>query len=214
MIPEWSNLPQVILMTQKAQGSYRVLLAIADPATHQECLTQAGFQVATTLTSQEAAGRPDLIVAEPRLLDLDALRSGDYRSQGPLPLLLVGTAEDAAHLASLPGGVWLMAFLATPLGPLTLVEGVALALRQSARLEALRREAAELRQALEDRKLVERAKGALTRRLGVDEDDAFRCLRKMATGENIKLVEVARKILDAEAVFRSVEEIDPPGGRR
>ncbi|MGD9714113.1 MAG: ANTAR domain-containing protein, partial [Thermomicrobiales bacterium] len=54
---------------------------------------------------------------------------------------------------------------------------------------------------LEDRKLIERAKGSLMRRLGVDEEESFRRLRKSASAKNLKLVEMARQVLAAEAVF-------------
>jgi response regulator NasT len=186
---------------------------------HQESLSQAGYQVATALTGREAAeqcqsSRPDLIVADARLLDLEALSSNDGSPDGPLPVLLMGSAEDAVHLARLPASAWVMSFLAGPVSPAGLLATVTVAVRQFAQAEALRREAIDLRQALEDRKIIERAKGALTRRLGVDEDDAFRRLRKVATGQNIRLVEAARKVLDAEAIFRSMEEMDSPAGKR
>jgi response regulator NasT len=53
---------------------------------------------------------------------------------------------------------------------------------------------------LDDRKLIERAKGALMRRLGVDEEEAF-CRLRMASSKNMKLVEMAKQIIAAEAVF-------------
>src|SRR5437763_13862147 len=69
----------------------------------------------------------------------------------------------------------------------------------------LRREAADLRQALEDRKVIERAKGAVMRRVGVDEEKAFHCLQRLASDRNHKLVEAAREVLAAEEVFEVVE---------
>ena len=59
-----------------------------------------------------------------------------------------------------------------------------------------------MRQALEDRKVVERAKGAVMRRLGLGEDEAFRRLRKLANDQNRKVVEVAGKPELRDCAFR------------
>ena len=72
-------------------------------------------------------------------------------------------------------------------------------------LAALRQEVTDLRQALEDRKLIERAKGALMRRLRVDEEEAFRRLRQAASGKNMKLVEMSRQVIAAAAIFADME---------
>ncbi|HEX4588759.1 MAG TPA: ANTAR domain-containing protein [Gemmataceae bacterium] len=73
--------------------------------------------------------------------------------------------------------------------------------------QTLWQEAADLKQALEDRKVVERAKGAVMRRVGVQEYEAFRRLRKMASDGNLKLVEVARRVLAAEDTFRALDAL-------
>ena len=63
--------------------------------------------------------------------------------------------------------------------------------------QALRREAADLRQALEDRKVIERAKGLLMKEAGLDEAGAFRRLQMLARDSNRKVVEVSRMVLRA-----------------
>lgn len=52
-------------------------------------------------------------------------------------------------------------------------------------------------QRLEERKLVERAKGLLMKARGLDEESAYRALRKMAMDRSLKLGEAARRVLDA-----------------
>ena len=54
-------------------------------------------------------------------------------------------------------------------------------MRRFEQFEALRQEAADLRQALEDRKVIERAKGMLMKRARLDEPEAFRRLQKLAS---------------------------------
>jgi response regulator NasT len=52
---------------------------------------------------------------------------------------------------------------------------------------------------------VERAKGALMRRLGVNEEEAFHRLKKMSNDQDRKLTEIAREVVKAEEVFREFD---------
>jgi response regulator NasT len=68
-------------------------------------------------------------------------------------------------------------------------------------LKAARQEAESLRGMLETRKLVERAKGVLMRRLGVPEDVAYRRMQKASQDENRKMKDIADSILSAERLY-------------
>ena len=54
----------------------------------------------------------------------------------------------------------------------------------------------ELNATLNDRKLIERAKGMMMQRQGLSEQEAYDRLRKTAMNKNLKLVEVAQRVLD------------------
>lgn len=62
---------------------------------------------------------------------------------------------------------------------------------QAARLADLEAQLEAARRTLNERKIVERAKGALMSRLGLSEDEAFRALQKTSMDQNRKLVDVA-----------------------
>jgi response regulator NasT len=62
-------------------------------------------------------------------------------------------------------------------------------------------DAASLRDQLETRKLVERAKGILMDRLGLSEQDAFRKLQKASQDENRKMRDIADSVVRAEKMF-------------
>ena len=89
-----------------------------------------------------------------------------------------------------------------------------LAMAHFGHVQALRREAAELRQAPEDRKVIERAKGAVMRRTGANEDESFRRLRKLSSNQNRKLIDVARTVMGAEEVFAELEKEGQPAPGR
>src|SRR5205823_1217320 len=84
-----------------------------------------------------------------------------------VPVILITAHHDAEVLAR-AGSDYIMAYLAKPVKPVDLGATVRLAMLRFEHFQTLAKEAADLRQALEDRKLIERAKGAVMRRLSVD----------------------------------------------
>ncbi len=66
----------------------------------------------------------------------------------------------------------------------------------------LEREAANLKEALETRKLVERAKGILMDRHGLSEAEAFRRIQKMSMDNRRPMKEVAEAIILAHEVSK------------
>jgi two-component system, response regulator PdtaR len=88
-----------------------------------------------------------------------------------------------------------MGFLLKPLRPAEVAPVLDLAL---ARFEDNR----QLRQSLEGRKVIERAKGTLMARLGLTEDEAFRRLRRAAMDSRRPMVDIARALLVSEAVAK------------
>ena len=64
-------------------------------------------------------------------------------------------------------------------------------------MQSLRAQLAEANLKLSERKLIERAKGLLMKSRKLDEEAAFAALRKAAMDRNLKLSEVAQRIVDA-----------------
>lgn len=68
----------------------------------------------------------------------------------------------------------------------------------SRRLKALEEENIRLRSALEERKIIERAKGILMKREGISEGDAHKKIQKLSMDRRKKMVEIAEAIIIAE----------------
>ena len=62
-------------------------------------------------------------------------------------------------------------------------------------LQQLREQLAAANLRLDERKLVERAKGLLMKARGLDEESAYRALRRMAMDQNRRIGEVARSVI-------------------
>src|SRR5437899_6605963 len=102
-------------------------------------------------------------------------------------VILVSAYHDAELIARAEAD-HIMGYLVKPIKQSDLEPVIALALRRFEQFEALRQETADLRQALEDRKVIERAKGILMKRAALDEQAAFRRLQRLASDKDLKLV--------------------------
>jgi AmiR/NasT family two-component response regulator len=150
---------------------------------------------------------PDLVITDIKMPDMDGIQAAaEANRERQVPVILI-TAYHEAELLARAADDHVMAYLVKPVKPVDLEAAVRLAMLRFEHFRAMAGEAADLRQALEDRKAIERAKGAVMRRLRVDEDMAYRRLRKVASDHNQKLIEVAHLVLAAEEVFRQLDRV-------
>jgi len=77
-----------------------------------------------------------------------------------------------------------------------------MAISRFAAFRELRDELDRTRQALEERKTIERAKGILMRKRDLTEDAAYTMLRKAAMNENRRLVDIAEAVITAEGLLK------------
>lgn len=184
----------------------------------RELLPRLGHQVVAAEDGRQLielcrAAPPDLIITDIRMGDLDGLEAAaTVNREQPVPVILV-TAYHDADLRARAAEDYVMAYLVKPVKQADLETAIDLAMTRFRQFRALSCEAADLRQALEDRKVVERAKGVLIKRLHLDEAEAFRRLNRLASVRNQKVVAVAREVLEGNEVFTALEDTAEPAGR-
>ena len=100
-----------------------------------------------------------------------------------------------------------MSYLIKPVSESHVEAAITVAMARAEEYRKARQEATELKQTLEERKVIERAKGAVMRRLGVSEEQAFRLMRKVSSEQNRRMIEVSRTVLQAEEVFHLLERV-------
>ena len=150
--------------------------------------------------------KPDLVISDIKMPDIDGIDAARAIFQErPVPVILLSAHSDPELLARAESDC-VLAYLVKPIKESDLNPAIALAMKRFEQLQALRKEATDLRQALEDRKLIERAKGILMKRAGVGEHEAFRRMQKLASSKRQKLVEIANMILAVEEVSGSHEK--------
>jgi response regulator NasT len=157
------------------------------------------------LVEQCRAVRPDLVITDIKMPGMDGIDAAvALYKDTPVPVILVSAFHDAGLIERAEAD-HIMGYLVKPIKQADLGPVIGLAMRRFEQFQELRREAADLRQALEDRKLIEQAKGLLMKKAGLDEAAAFRRLQKLASDKNRKLIDIAQTILTAE------EALEPPG---
>jgi two-component system, response regulator PdtaR len=172
-----------------------------------ECLVELGHIVASVsgtgkeLVTNCRALPPDLVIADIKMPDMDGIRAArEITADVPVPVILVSAHHDSETvLQAEQAGVF--AFLVKPIECKDLGPAICVAMTRFEELRDSRKEAAELRQALEDRKVIERAKGILMSTTGIDEREAFQRLQKLANDKGKRLVDAARMIVSIEAAL-------------
>jgi response regulator NasT len=91
-----------------------------------------------------------------------------------------------------------VALLPKPTPPTTLDATLRMAVTRARELIEAKREAAEAKQQLEARKLIERAKGILMRRTGSSEQEAYRIMQRSSQDRSVRMVDIARAVIDSE----------------
>ncbi|HEY6040799.1 MAG TPA: response regulator [Anaerolineae bacterium] len=145
--------------------------------------------------------KPDLAILDIKMPGTDGIDAAQQIvAERPIPIILLSAfsestlAESAAH-------AHVTEYLMKPVSENDLLPAITLALARFGELTEARQETASLRESLETRKLVERAKGILMRRLNLTEEEAFRRLQKRSQNENKKLGEIAQAIIVADGMM-------------
>jgi response regulator NasT len=157
-------------------------------------LERAGFEVvgeardgaeAVLLAESES---PDLALLDVKMPQLDGIEAARrILEQRPIPVVML-TAFSQRELVARAVEAGVFGYLVKPFRESDLLPAIETARARHAELQALRAESDSLRDALEARKLIERAKGLLMERDGLSEAEAFARMRGAAqrTGRTLR----------------------------
>lgn len=139
---------------------------------------------------------PDLVFLDIKMPGVDGLQAARrLLAERAVPVIILTAYADRAFVdqAKEAGA---LAYLVKPVRESDLAPAVEMAMGRFREIQALRQEIGSLEETLETRKLVERAKGVLMRREGLDEAAAFARLQKQARDTRTTMKEIAQGILD------------------
>jgi len=145
--------------------------------------------------------KPDMAILDIKMPDMDGLEAAKaIASQYPIPVILL-TAYSERTLAERAIEAGVFAYLMKPVSEEDLLPTILLARSRFQEFQDLRKGMSDLKEALETRKVVERAKGILMERRNLSEAEAFRRMQIQSQNENKKLAEIAQAIIMADRML-------------
>jgi len=182
----------------------------------QDSLDRLGHQVVAAaangqeLVEQCRTQQPDLVITDIKMPAVDGFDAAALINTGePIPVVIVSAHHDAQYIDRAQQN-HILGYLIKPIKEEELAPAIAVAMQRFAEFEALREQTDNLRQALEDRKVIERAKGIIMKQAVLDEPAAFKRLQKLARNSGQKLVEVARMVVTTAAALQPDDDDEDP----
>jgi two-component system, response regulator PdtaR len=144
---------------------------------------------------------PDIVLMDIRLDGSDGIElAARLLAKRRVPMIIISAFSDRT-LIERAGEVGVFGYLIKPISGESLAAQMEVAARRFAEHEQLAEQNRQLTQTLENRKLVERAKGIFMKRLSLDENEAHRRLQQESQKRRINVVELARKIIESEEML-------------
>jgi|SRR5437899_4586529 response regulator NasT len=165
-------------------------------------LLEAGYNIIAVfpadlhLPDRVAQLQPDMIIIDAESDARDVLEHVVVATQGaPRPIVLFTEDHDKSSMeAAMAAGV--SAYIVAGLQSERIKPVLDVALARFNVDQKLRTELSDTKLKLAERKTIDRAKGLLMERHKMTEDEAYQKLRRLAMDKNLKLSEVAQRILD------------------
>ena len=165
-------------------------------------LEDAGYEVVAAVTDGQAAieaveeFRPDLVLMDVAMPVLDGVTAAAKITEQRLCPVVMVTAYSQVELVERAADAGAMGYLVKPVSPTSLLPSIEVAIARFEQLNQLAAEVEAVTERLEVRKLVDRAKGLLMTRLGIDEPAAFRWLQKAAMDNRSSMRAVSQGVID------------------
>ena len=137
----------------------------------------------------------ELLFVDIKMPGMDGIEAGRVLTEERISPVLLLTAYSQHDLVERAKDAGVMAYIVKPFHEADLAPAIEVALRRWQEFRSLEKEVEDLKEALETRKLVDRAKGILMDTQGLSEADAFRRIQKTSMDQRKPMKEVAEAIV-------------------
>jgi response regulator NasT len=185
-----------------------VVVQAADAALRAHALNaglqEAGYEIVASLPAdmhlpeQIALLQPDMIIIDAESDARDVLEHIVIATRDERRPIVMFTEDDAPSSMEAAMAAGVSAYIVAGLQAERIKPVLNVALARFRQEQKLLAELDDTRHKLAERKVIDRAKGLLMTRHGMTEDAAYQKLRTMAMNKNLKLAEIAQRILDVE----------------
>ncbi len=170
----------------------------------REMLTNLGYLVVGEVGDGQSAVnlarelKPDVVIMDIKMPDLDGIEAARILTQEKIAPVLLLTAYSQRDLVDRAKEAGVVGYLVKPFREQEIVPAVDIAFARFQEFRELEKEVGNLRETLETRKLVDRAKGILMDQQGLSEAEAFRKIQKMSMNTRKPMKEIAEAIILAQ----------------
>ena len=200
-----ANVPDQVRYAQRvSQTPFRVVIAEDEALIRldlKEMLEEDGYVVVGEASDGEAAVklteslRPDLVIMDIKMPGLDGISAAERITAEHMAPVVILTAFSQRDLVLRARDAGAMAFLVKPFTKADLVPAIEIAVSRFQEFAALESEVSNLKERLEVRKLLDRAKGLLQAEQGMTEAEAFRWIQKSSMDRRMTMRAVAEEVL-------------------
>lgn len=169
----------------------------------QETLAADGHRVTGNVAVEDdvlaavVTQQPDVIVVDlqnPSRKGLEKIAEVNRQLPRPIVMFTADGSKQSIHKAVEAG---ISAYVVDGLNEQRLNPILEVALARFQQMQGLEDELAKTKQTLNERKVIDRAKGLLMKKRGMSEDKAYKAIRSMAMEQNQKMIEVANNLIAA-----------------
>jgi len=180
--------------------------------TLEEQLVTLGYDVVGVAHTGTEAVRmctklqPDIVLMDMQMPELSGdVAAKEIAKQRPTPVVMLTAYSDSDHiLRAEDSGA--LAYLVKPINPEELPPTIDVALARFRDIQQLRNRVDTLQETLDTHKLIERAKGILMKRRGLDAAAAETLMRQRAAERTTDIKTIAQAIVDAEALWATTTD--------
>ncbi|MHA6259269.1 ANTAR domain-containing response regulator [Sporosarcina sp. CAU 1771] len=139
--------------------------------------------------------QPDLIVMDIKMPKLDGLKASKIISgKLDVPIILL-TAYSQKEFIEQAKHANVVAYLVKPVSEVNLIPAVEVAFHQAEKIQEIRDSVSAAKNELEQRKLVEKAKGLLMEKEGLSEDEAYQKIRRTSMNKHQSMLKTSQIII-------------------
>ncbi|MCB0078975.1 MAG: response regulator [Anaerolineales bacterium] len=139
--------------------------------------------------------RPDLVIMDIKMPGMDGIEAARILTEERIAPVVLLTAFGQRDLIERAKEAGVVAYLVKPFRESDLTPAIEIALARFTEFREMESTAADLKDALETRKLVDRAKGILMAQQGMSEQEAFRHIQKLSMNTRKPMRDIADALI-------------------
>lgn len=139
--------------------------------------------------------RPDLVIMDIKMPEVDGIAAAEELTREKVSPVVLLTAYSDQALVARAREAGVVGYIVKPFRETELMPVIEVAMARFDEFTALEQELGDMKEALESRKVVERAKGVLMEVHGLRESEAFHRIRRTSMDSRKSMKEVAEAIL-------------------